>query len=166
MVKDILEKSSDQTRGGGPAGPGAIRAVRPVPNAPVPQPAQVDYDLASMTALSEDSIVVGKIKISADVRTNRIHVITRPVNLPFIRKLIQEFDANVEFGKPVTRPLRYISAGDVLPVIVQALTEPGTEGGGAGGAGGGPQAAPTPQRVTNPTVTNPYNPGSNQHGQR
>jgi general secretion pathway protein D len=159
MVKDILEKSSDQTRGGGPAGPGAIRAVRPVPNAPVPQPAQVDYDLASMTALSEDSIVVGKIKISADVRTNRIHVITRPVNLPFIRKLIQEFDANVEFGKPVTRPLRYISAGDVLPVIVQALTEPGTEGGGAGGAGGGPQAAPTPQRVTNPTVTNPYNPG-------
>jgi len=26
MVKDILEKSSDQTRGGGPAGPGAIRA--------------------------------------------------------------------------------------------------------------------------------------------
>src|SRR6267143_1797800 len=159
MVKDILEKSSDQTRGGGPAGPGAIRAVRPVPNAPVPQPAQVDYDLASMTALSEDSIVVGKIKISADVRTNRIHVITRPVNLPFIRKLIQEFDANVEFGKPVTRPLRYISAGDVLPVIVQALTEPGTEGGGAGGGGGGPQAAPTPQRVTNPTVTNPYNPG-------
>ena len=98
--------------------------------------------------------------MSADVRTNRIHVITRPINLPFIRKLIEEFDANVEFGKPVTRPLRYISAGDVLPVLVQALTEPGQEqqGAAAGGAAG-PQAGPTPQRVTNPTVTNPYNPG-------
>ncbi len=34
--------------------------------------------------------------------------------MPFVRKLIAEFDANVEFAKPVTRPLRYISAGDVL----------------------------------------------------
>ena len=59
------------------------------------------------------------------MRTNRIHVITRPINMPFIRKLIAEFDANVEFAKPVTRPLRYISASDVLPVLVQALTEPG-----------------------------------------
>jgi len=163
MVKDILEKGGDQTRGGGPSGPGAVRSVRPVPNAPVPQPAQVDYDLSAFTGLSEESIVVGKIKISADVRTNRIHVITRPINLPFIRKLIEEFDANVEFGKPVTRPLRYISASDVLPVLQQILTEPGAEGGGAGGgaggAGGAPQVAPTPQRVTNPTVTNPYNPG-------
>ncbi|HEY2103632.1 MAG TPA: secretin N-terminal domain-containing protein [Chthoniobacterales bacterium] len=158
MLKDILEKGSDQTRGGGPAGPGAIRAVRPnVP--PVPQQVQVENDLGALTGLTEDSVVVGKVKISADVRTNRIHVITRPVNLPFIRKLIAELDANVEFGKPVTRPLRYISAGDVLPVLVQALTEPGqNEQGGAGGSAG-PQAGPTPQRVTNPTVTNPYNVG-------
>jgi type II secretion system protein D len=163
MLKDILEKGGDQTRSGAPTGPGAIRTVRPAPNVPIGQPAQVDYDLGAFSGLSEESVVVGKIKISADVRTNRIHVITRPINLPFIRKLIEEFDANVEFGKPVTRPLRYISASDVLPVLQQILTEPGTEGGGAGGgaggAGGAPQGAPTPQRVTNPTVTNPYNPG-------
>ena len=77
--------------------------------------------------LSEDSLIVGKIKLEADVRTNRIHVITRPINLPFIEKLISEFDANVEFGKPVTRPLKYIAAADVLPVLVQALTEPGDQ---------------------------------------
>jgi hypothetical protein len=59
--------------------------------------------------------VVGKIKLSADVRTNRIHVITRPVNMPFVRRLIGEFDANVEFAKPVTRPLRYISARTCCP---------------------------------------------------
>jgi general secretion pathway protein D len=160
MLKDVLEKGGDQTRGPAPTGPGAIRTVRPAPNVPAAQPAQVDYDLGAFTGLTEESVVVGKIKISADVRTNRIHVITRPINLPFIRKLIEEFDANVEFGKPVTRPLRYISAGDVLPVLVQALSEPGQEqqGAAAGGAAG-PQAGPTPQRVTNPTVTNPYNPG-------
>ena len=160
MLRDILEKGGEQTRGAAPTGPGAIRTVRPAPNAPAAQPAQVDYDLGAFTGLTEESVVVGKIKMSADVRTNRIHVITRPINLPFIRKLIEEFDANVEFGKPVTRPLRYISAGDVLPVLVQALTEPGQEqqGAAAGGAAG-PQAGPTPQRVTNPTVTNPYNPG-------
>jgi general secretion pathway protein D len=82
------------------------------------------------------------------VRTNRIHVVTRPINMPFIRELIHEFDANVEFAKPVTRYLQYVSAGDVLPVLVQALTEPGTEGAGAGGLPGGglPGASPQPQQ--------------------
>jgi general secretion pathway protein D len=88
---------------------------------------------------------VGKIKLTADVRTNRIHVVTRPINMPFIRRLIREFDANVEFGKPVTRSLRYISAGEVLPVLVQALTEPGVEA-GAATTGGAPGQTPQPQQ--------------------
>jgi type II secretory pathway component GspD/PulD (secretin) len=65
--------------------------------------------------------------------------------MPFIRQLIHEFDANVEFAKPVTRYLKYVSAGDILPVLVQALTEPGTEqGAGAGGQGGLPGVGPSP----------------------
>ena len=71
---------------------------------------------------------------------------TRPINMPFIRELIHEFDANVEFAKPVTRYLQYVSAGDVLPVLVQALTEPGTEGAGAVPGGGLPGASPQPQQ--------------------
>jgi type II secretory pathway component GspD/PulD (secretin) len=69
--------------------------------------------------------------------------------MPFIRQLIHEFDANVEFAKPVTRYLKYVSAGEVLPVLVQALTEPGTEGGGPGAGGGGgpiPGASPSQGR--------------------
>jgi len=78
--------------------------------------------------------------------------------MPFIRKLIREFDANVEFGKPVTRPLRYISAADVLPVLVQSLTEPGTtaQAGAEGGASPPPQAQPgrtsTPSPYTGGTT--------------
>src|ERR1700730_13033489 len=106
MLKDVFEKG-DKT-GAQPGQPGypGVRGVRP-PG--VPQQVAVESDLGALTALTEESVVVGKIKLSADVRTNRIHVITRPINMPFVRKLVAEFDANVEFAKPVTRPLRYIS---------------------------------------------------------
>jgi general secretion pathway protein D len=147
MLKDIFEKG-DKTGQPGQPGYGGVRGVRPgQPN--VPQPVAETSELAGLTALTEESVVVGKIKLSADVRTNRIHVITRPVNMPFVRKLISEFDANVEFAKPVTRALNYISAADVLPVIVQALTEPGQTGAGAEGAP--PAAGASPGQPRRPT---------------
>ena len=136
----------------------------------MPQQVQPENDIGGLTALSEESVVIGKIKLAADVRTNRIHVITRPVNIPFIRKLIAEFDANVEFAKPVTRPLRYISAADVLPVLVQALTEPGGQGGDNAGQGGGQQQQQqqqAQQRKNNPASTNAssnYNNDSSSSG--
>ena len=146
MLKEVFEKGGQPpTQGGAPgAAPGAPPAkggVRPVTAVQNPEVSE----FSSFTALSEDSIVVGKIKIAADVRTNRIHVITRPINMPFIRKLIGEFDANIEFGKPVTRPLRYISAADVLPVLVQALTEPGTNAAGGAEGGAAPPGRQQPQ---------------------
>jgi len=135
MLKDIFEKGSETS------GQPGVRGVK-VPGG-VPQPMPVEGGGGGI--LSEEAVIVGKIKITPDVRTNRIHIVTRPINMPFIRQLIHEFDANVEFAKPVTRYLKYVSAGDVLPVLVQALTEPGTEQGtGAGGAGGLPGIGPSP----------------------
>jgi general secretion pathway protein D len=139
MLKEIFEKGTET-----PGQPG-VRSVKVPGN--VPQPVPVEAGGAGV--LSEEAVIVGKIKVTPDVRTNRIHIVTRPINMPFIRQLIHEFDANVEFGKPITRYLRYISAGDVLPVLVQALTEPGMEGAGAAPTGGGPLppgASPAPQR--------------------
>jgi general secretion pathway protein D len=151
MLKEIFEK------GGQPSTPTGIRSVRV--NPAIPQPVPVENEVGALAGLSEEAVVVGKIKLTPDVRTNRIHVVTRPINMPFIRKLIREFDANVEFGKPVTRPLRYISAGDVLPVLVQALTEPGAvaQPGTETGASPPPQAQPL--RATSATVANPYTGG-------
>jgi general secretion pathway protein D len=158
MLKDIFEKGTQTSTQPG------IRSVRVPPN--VPQPMPVENEAGAMAGLSEEAVVVGKIKLTADVRTNRIHVVTRPINMPFVRRLIHEFDANVEFAKPVTRYLQYISAGDVLQVLVQALTEPGTEGAGAAPGGGQPGASPQPQQqqqqrggfgTTGTTgTTNPY----------
>src|SRR5438874_142085 len=129
MLKEIFEKESETP--GQPGQPG-VRQVKMPGGMPQPMP----MEAGGGTLLSEEAIIVGKIKLTPDVRTNRIHVVTRPINMPFIRQLIHEFDANVEFAKPVTRYLKYVSAGEVLPVLVQALTEPGTEGGPAAGGGG------------------------------
>ena len=165
MLKDIFEKGSET-----PGQPG-VRGVK-MPGG-VPQPVQVG-DTGGGSLLSEEAVIVGKIKLTPDVRTNRIHVVTRPINMPFIRQLIHEFDANVEFAKPVTRYLKYVSAGDVLPVLVQALTEPGTEqGGGGAGAGGLPGIGPSPGAgqtqqnrggASNASLTNQYSGGSSSSG--
>jgi general secretion pathway protein D len=137
MLKEIFEKGTET-----PGQPGVRTVKTGVPPQPVPAEA------GGLGVLSEEAIVVGKIKLTPDVRTNRIHVVTRPINMPFIRQLVHEFDANVEFAKPVTRYLKYISAGEVLPVLVQALTEPGAEGAGAAPGAGGllPGASPQPQQ--------------------
>src|SRR5207247_1724621 len=148
MLKDIFEKGAETT------GQPGVRGVK----GGVPQPVPMG-DSGGGGILSEESIIVGKIKITPDIRTNRIHVVTRPINMPFIRQLIHEFDANVEFAKPVTRYLQYVSAGDVLPVLVQALTEPGTEGAGAQPGGGLPGASPQPQQQQQQRGTNPYTSG-------
>jgi len=152
MLKDVFDKGNQPA--GQPVIPGQqnVRNVRPGVVVPV-QPVNVESDVGTLTALTEDSVVVGKIKLAADVRTNRIHVITRPINMPFVRKLIAQFDANVDFAKPVTRALRYISANDVLPVLVQSLTEPGTQqqGGAADTSGtnlANPQQRPNQQNRT------------------
>src|SRR5438093_1511708 len=148
MLKDIFEKGQPT----GQPGPGGIRSVRVTP--PMPQPVPVEAETAALAGLTEEAVVVGKIKLTADVRTNRIHVVTRPINMPFIRRLVREFDANVEFGHPVSRSLRYISAGDVLPVLVQALTEPGAAAPAAeaGAPGAAPSPQPTPLRTTTTTA--------------
>jgi type II secretion system protein D len=150
MLKEVFDKGNQPPTAGVPGGvPGVpgIKGVRPVaPIVSAQQSKEELSDIGALAALSEDSIIVGKIKIAADVRTNRIHVITRPINMRFIRKLIAEFDANVEFGKPVTRPLRYISAAEILPVLVQALTEPGTSGQGSP-EGANPAANPQQPRA-------------------
>ena len=154
MLKDIFEKGQPT----GQPGPGGVRSVRVTP--PVPQPVP-EVETAALTGQTEEAVVVGKIKLTPDARTNRIHVVTRPINMPFVRKLIHEFDANVEFGHPITRPLRYVSAGDVLPVLVQALTEPGAAQPGGPEAGGASPTPPSqPVRTAAATATNPYTGGT------
>ncbi|HEV7869308.1 MAG TPA: secretin N-terminal domain-containing protein [Chthoniobacteraceae bacterium] len=141
-LEDILTKQAQQ-----PGAPGATVATRVAPAPRVltnpdgsPLAAGAPPEQASTTievtggGPNEESFIVGKIKITADKRTNRIHVVTRPENMPRVAQLIREFDANVKFGTPTARPLKFVSAKDVLDIAVKAISDPGAkeEGGAAG----------------------------------
>jgi type II secretory pathway component GspD/PulD (secretin) len=63
--------------------------------------------------------------------------------MPFVRKLVQEFDSDVKFGEPSVYPLKFVFAGDVLDAVVKAVTDPGAK---ADGANTGAPGAQTGQR--------------------
>ena len=87
QIEDILTKQGEKT--GAPAG------IRPAPRiATTPDGQALPPGLATEAAATtieitaggpnEEAIIQGKIKITADKRTNRIHVVTRPANMAFI----------------------------------------------------------------------------------
>ncbi len=138
--------------------PAANQAGNPNPaNVAVPGVLENPGLSSALGGMTEDAIVVGKIQITADVRTNRVHVVTRPINMPLVRRLIEEFDANTPFADPVKRRLKFVSARDILPILVQSLTEPGSDQSGAGGAAGA-QGRPAGQTgAQNPLFANNQN---------
>jgi type II secretion system protein D len=84
----------------------------------------------------ESNLVIGETQFVADPRTNRILVVTRPVNFPYIKQLIEQLDAAVPLDSVLERPLRFVSSRDVLPVLSDLLSE-GEETSGTGTTGGG-----------------------------
>ncbi len=164
-AKDVVDKltklfdrslqAAGGNAGGGPstAPPGRIPGQPPIPQV---NPGSLEIP-ASLSGLTEDTIIVGKIKVDSDERTNRIHVVTRPVNLPFIEQLLAEFDSDIQFGEPVKYPLKFVSASDVLDVVVKAITEPGTKPEGETGE-------TTPTRNAQPTNNTTASPNGEVNG--
>jgi len=137
-AKEVVEKLSKMFE----KTPSQSGAVAGAPQSGAPGAPSGFTNGKTAATLSEDSLIVGKIKIEADLRTNRIHVITRPVNLPFISTLIAELDSGIPLGEPSTRPLRFVLAGDVLDVVAGAVAEPGVEVKKLEGSGKGGSANP------------------------
>lgn len=110
---------------------------QPVPGQPPQVDAQGQIIQASLGGAPagagqfESNLVVGETQLVADPRTNRILVVTRPVNFPYIKQLIEELDAPVPLDSVLERPLKFVSSLDVLPVLADLLSE-GDEEGGAG----------------------------------
>jgi general secretion pathway protein D len=82
---------------------------------------------------------VAKVKVIPHRRTNSILVIARPVDITYIRGLVEKLDqqaGNVTFLK---RKLAYLDVGDFLPVAYNALakdTDIQNEGGAVSSSGG------------------------------
>jgi type II secretion system protein D len=115
--------------------PGNAIGGAPVPAAPEAGPS-FEINGGIGTTPNEENIIVGKVKIAADKRTNRIHVVTRPVNLAFIKTLIKEYDAEVPLAEPAVRAMRYRPVSEVIDAVVAAIKDPGERDTGATGAQG------------------------------
>lgn len=130
LLQTLLEQRKEGA--GTPGQPGA-----PNPGAPPQVDAQGQVIQASIGGAAagqfESNLVIGETQFVADPRTNRILVVTRPVNFPYIKQLIEQLDAAVPLDSVLERPLQFVSAGDVLPVLQDLLSE-GEEGGTGGGA--------------------------------
>lgn len=113
----------------------------------------------STLALSEKGLVAGDVELVADARTNRILVITRPVNFEYIQNLIGEFDTAVVLNEPLERALKYVMASDVLPILETLLMENSDNP-----SGSSQNNSSSNQNQRNPT--NPNNSNSGSSGSR
>ena len=98
-----------------PAAPGAAQG------AAAPQPAP------GIAPSSDAGLLASQIQVIADTRTNRILLVGHPEALPYFETLIKQFDAAVGAVAPLEYHLRYIPAGEVLPVLQDLLAEDQTQ---------------------------------------
>ena len=141
----------------GVANPAARRPIRRIGEDGQVADANVVTGPNGTITLSGDALILGRITLTADVRTNRVYVVTSPVNLPLVERLLHEYDADTPFATPVKRALQFVSAKDVLPILIQALTEPGADS----GAGGSTPGSTNPSKNGNTSNTNNNSFGSN-----
>jgi general secretion pathway protein D len=73
--------------------------------------------------LNEHDLLSGPTQIVPDPRSNRILIISRPVNMPFLRQMIAELDRPDDYLQPQSRALKYVLAGDILPALAAALAQ-------------------------------------------
>jgi len=108
-LKDILNPKKEGTApGGGQSGGSAM----------VPAALGTDEPLSN-----EQNLISGPAQIIPDLRSNRLLIVTRPVNMPFLRQLIAELDKADESMLPQRRVLKYVLAGDILPALEAALAQ-------------------------------------------
>jgi general secretion pathway protein D len=96
------------------------------PRTPTGQPGQ---NVVVANAPSSTVINGLQAQLIADTRTNRILIVTRPQNMDTLRGLVQAFDQAAMAAQPLEYKLRYISAGEALPVVADLLSEEQQQGG-------------------------------------
>lgn len=155
----LFEKEKSQQTTGVPGIPTQPRIASapgtPLPNGVPATDGNLSIQINGATSglgPTEDNFVVGKVRITADKRTNRLHVVSRPVNMKLIRALIKEYDSLVPLAAPAVRPLRFRPVEEVIDAVVASIKDPGEKDtGGTAGAGAGtrPQTQQQTTRNTN-----------------
>jgi general secretion pathway protein D len=88
----------------------------------VPSPQQGQN--VAVANVGASTVIAGlQAQLIPDTRTNRILIVTRPQNMDTLRSLVEAFDEAVPAAQPLEYKLRYISAGEALPVLSDVLSE-------------------------------------------
>ncbi len=72
---------------------------------------------------NEHNLLSGTAQIVPDTRSNRLLIITRPVNMPFLKQIVAQLDQPDTFMIPQRRALKYVLAQDILPALEAALAQ-------------------------------------------
>ena len=84
-------------------------------------------------------------QVVADARLNQVLVVASPEDYTYIASLIAQFDQPLELELPYERPLKYAAAVDILPALVDVITE--SSGGTTQLPGGGSLTAQRSQAL-------------------
>jgi general secretion pathway protein D len=123
-ITEVLTASSGAGGGNQPKTP----TTDAVPGA-LTQAAQPATPAGGELIFNEEAIVVGKVTISADERTNQIILLTREINIPFFNQMIEKLDADTACPVILQRiPLRYAEAEVLSGLLAEVL---GQVGGGS-----------------------------------
>lgn len=124
------------------AAPAQQGGGQPMPTAPPVNP-------AGSTNTANTNPTAAKVKVIPDRRTNSLLVIARPVDITYIRGLIEKLDQQTGGVNFMKRKLSFMNVADFLPVAYDALsrdTDIQSDSGGpsisGGSSGGGRSASP------------------------
>ncbi|MFM2297110.1 MAG: hypothetical protein RL117_817, partial [Verrucomicrobiota bacterium] len=116
---------------------GVQRVAQPAA-APAPGPGGQGTAGAAVAGGTSSAGEAPPIQIVPDIRTNRIFVMARPLDLVFIETLVKEFDAPSDQRNFLRRKLKFLAVADFLDVASDALSRAfggSTEGGGSSSGG-------------------------------
>ncbi len=138
-ILDIEGKGSGSSGGGkksSSSNPGGVPA--PIPNA-IPGQPNGQPNAAARTGVYGNAPQASSVppKLIPIPRTNKLLVIARASDLDYISTLITELDGPAELRSFMTRPLKYLAATEILPIIKDAITRGEDEGGSGGSSGSG-----------------------------
>jgi len=125
-ILDKLFKTDSSARTTSTNNAAAAEAARQQANIPLPPGVTrppVPTAVGGGAVQYEKRMLSGEAQFAADPRTNRILVVTRKEDFTYISTVIEQLDAAVEFDQPLERPLRYVKASEVLPVLANMIAE-------------------------------------------
>jgi general secretion pathway protein D len=134
IISEIFEEREEAAQNTAANTPSAP-AVTAAPNAQRSPAATAQAALNS----ANTNPAVAKVKVIPHRRTNSLLVIARPVDITYIRGLVEKLDQPTDSVTFLKRKLSYIDVGDFLPVAYNALAKDTDiqNDSGSGGLGGG-----------------------------